>query len=260
MTKPLLSAYRVYASTWSTIEYLPYAKLKNEIHIVLAFARDYDGEGKYQNGKFFPYFETGKLNADEIQNIKDRAASTSIKFFLSIGAPHSKFPFAVTSAQECDWRKNATESLKQIVQNYKIDGIDVYYEHINPDAMHQFGNSIEKVMWSLKSNNIITDASITVSAPLRKYYFDLYKKNEKLFDYVVYQSHTELSRISTFQELGAVFDKLLYPKNKILAGHSDVAPGDWTNVPPPIFLGAVPQLLDKQGLFGISKWIVTGLL
>ncbi|XP_028792037.1 ruBisCO-associated protein-like [Neltuma alba] len=224
-----LSGNRVYASTRGSIDNLPCAGLEKEIHI----AGDYDSEKKYQTGKFFPYFDTSKLNAEAIQNIKDRAMSTSVKFFLSIGGRDSKFPFAVTSAQQSAWIQNATESLKEI-----------------------FADSIQKVIWRLKNDKTISSASVTVSAPLSKNYHDLYKKNDKNFDYVVYQSHTELSPISTFQEVGAVFDKLPYPKEKILAGHSDVRPGDWTTVPPPIFLGAVPQLLNK-GLFGISKWIVT---
>ncbi|XP_028792036.1 ruBisCO-associated protein-like [Neltuma alba] len=259
MANPL-SAYRVYASTLSSIEKLPFAVLEKEIHIVLAFARDYDGGGKYQTGTFYPYFDTSKLTPQAIQNIRDKATSTSVKFFLSIGGRNPKFPFAVTSAAETAWIQAATKSLREIIQNYQIDGIDVYYEHINPDAEHQFASSIQKVIGSLKRGHTITTASITVPAPLSQNYHDLYKINNAVFDYVVYQSHTETSPICTFEALGGVFDRLVstygYPKNKILAGHSDVLPGDWTTVPLPIFLGAVPQLLGK-GLFGISKWIVT---
>lgn len=253
-----LSAYRVYASTLSSIEHLPIASLQNELHIVLAFARDYDNTGKYQTGKFFPYFDTSTLNAEAIRNVKESATTTSVKFFLSIGGRDPRFPFAVTSAEESAWIKNATATLKQIVTEYGIDGIDVYYEHINPNAVHQFGKSIQQVVWNLKSDKTITQASVTVSAPLINNYLELYKANERLFDYVVYQSHTETYPISTFQDLQLAFDKLYpnYPLNKIFAGHSDVLPADWTTVPPPIFLGAVPQLLNK-GIFGISKWIVT---
>ncbi|XP_028763182.1 ruBisCO-associated protein-like [Neltuma alba] len=189
-----LSGHRVYASTRGSIENLPCAGLEKEIHI----AGDYDSEKKYQTGKFFPYFDTSKLNAEAIQNIKDRAMSTSVKFFLSIEGPDSKFPFAVTSAQQSAWIQNATESLKEIVQNYGFDGIDVYYEHINSNTGHQFADSIQKVIWRLKNDKTISSASVTVSAPLSKNYHDLYKKNDKNFDYVVYQSHTELSPISTF--------------------------------------------------------------
>ncbi|XP_028792038.1 ruBisCO-associated protein-like [Neltuma alba] len=206
---------------------------------------------------FFPYFDTSSLNAEAIQNIKGRAESTPVKFFLSIGGRNPKFPFAVTSAQQSDWIKNATETLKQIVQNYSIDGIDVYYEHINFDARDQFGRAIATVIRNLKKDESITDASITVSSPFKNDYQNLYKANSAIFNYVVYQTHTEPARICTFEQLVDVYGKLhYYPKEKILAGYSDVRPGDWTNVPPPIFLGSVPQLLD-MGLFGISKWVVT---
>ncbi|XP_054790118.1 ruBisCO-associated protein-like [Prosopis cineraria] len=216
-----LSAYRVYASTVSSVENLPYASLDKEMHIVLAFARDYDMYRRYTTGKFEAYFDKSKFDAQTIRAIKRKATSTSIKFFLSIGGRDPEFPFAVTSSDESMWIKNATDTLKNIVQTFGFDGIDVYYEHIKPDAANQFP-----------------------------------KENEALFDFVVYQNHSQPGRVSNFKELEPIFDRLAYPKEKIFAGHSDVLPSDWANVPQPIFLGAVPQLLNK-GIFGISKWIVT---
>ncbi|XP_054813421.1 ruBisCO-associated protein-like [Prosopis cineraria] len=252
-----LSAYRVYASTVSSVENLPYASLDKEMHIVLAFARDYDIYRRYATGKFEAYFDKSKFDAQTIKAIKRKSTSTSIKFFLSIGGRDPEFPFAVTSSDESTWIKNATDTLKNIVQTFGFDGIDVYYEHIKPDAANQFPKAIKKVIWDLKNvEKVITKASITVSAPLTNNYDDLYKENEAVFDFVVYQTHSEPSRFSNFKELEPIFDRLTYPKEKIFAGHSDVLPSDWANVPLPIFLGAVPQLLNK-GIFGISKWIVT---
>ncbi|KAK4267319.1 hypothetical protein QN277_024115 [Acacia crassicarpa] len=251
-----LAAFRVYASTPKSVEYLPNAMLKTEVHIVLAFARDYDAEGNNQTGKFVPYFDSS-FDAEKIQAIRNSARGTTVKFFLSIGGRNPKYPFRISSGHREEWVRNATESLKDIVKNYRFDGIDIYYEHVTSN--NDFAQAMRDVIWRLKrTENVITSASLTVSAPLNGLYNDLYKKGAADFDHVVYQSHSETSPISTFDGLVNVFfDKTInYPKTKIFAGHSDVLPSDWEKVPLPIFLGAVPKLIEKK-IDSISKWIVT---
>lgn len=251
-----LAAFRVYASTAKSVEYLPNATLMNEAHIVLAFARDYDAAGKHQMGKFVPYFDSS-FDAEKIQAIRDSAKGTTVKFFVSIGGRNKKYPFQIPSGRRAEWVRNAVESLKDIVNNYGFDGIDVYYEHV--ETRNEFAKVIREVIWKLKTGNekVISSASLTVSAPLNSLYNDLYKAGSADFDHVVYQSHSVTSPISTFDELVKVFDRLTnYPKTKIFAGHSDVLPSDWEKVPLPIFLGAAPKLLEKE-IDSISKWIVT---
>ncbi|KAI9102941.1 hypothetical protein K1719_023380 [Acacia pycnantha] len=221
-----LAAFRVYASTAKPVEYLPHATLMNEVHIVLPFARDYDAAGKHQIGKFVPYFDSS-FDAEKIQAIRNSARGTTVKFFVSIGGCNAHFPFQIPSGKRAEWVRNAIESLKDIVNNYGFDGIDVYYEHVT--SRNEFATAMREVIWKLKSDNekVITSASLTVSAPLNSLYNDIFKAGSVDFDHVVYhnQSHNVTTPITTFDELVKVFDRLTNPpETKIVAGHSDVFP------------------------------------
>ncbi|XP_054782706.1 ruBisCO-associated protein-like [Prosopis cineraria] len=259
MSNPLLS-YRVYASSNSSIENLQPVRLKNGIQVALAFARDYDSSGK-STGEFDCYFNKSDFTEAKIKAFKDKANS-KVKFFLSIGGRDQKYGFSVTSSEKESWISSATKYLKKIIEERKLDGLDVYYQHIHPDGQGQFKDAIGEVIETLK-NELPDDflVSITVSASLcDNYYWPLYRDFKDSIDFVVYQTHTWPTVIRTSLSLKEVLDKLPYDKKKLIAGHSSTHPSDWTTVPVPIFLGAVPHLLDQKPATasGISKWIVTG--
>ncbi|XP_054783974.1 ruBisCO-associated protein-like [Prosopis cineraria] len=260
MSNPLL-AYRVYASSYTLIKNLESVKLKNGIHVALAFTRDYDEDRNPTKGDFKCYFKKDELTPTKIKTFKQKSAS-KVKFFLSIGGRDEKYPFSVTSSDKKTWILSATESLKKIIQQYNLDGLDVSYQHIDPAGQGQFKDAIGEVIQTLK-NEIAGDflISITVSAPLSDtYYWPLHEACDKFIDTVVYQTHTCSTIIRTSQSLKEVLDNLPYAKEKLIAGHSSSQPSDWTTVPLPIFLGAVPHLLDQKPATasGISNWIVTG--
>lgn len=252
-----LEAFRVYANDATFMENLPRAILKKEIHVVVPFARDFISRSN-NLGNFDVAFNKGKFYPTSIQTLKDNSAGTRLKFFLSIGCRRREYQFAVTSDRANSWSTNATQTLERIIKEYKFDGIDVYYEYIDANTTNQFVETMNDVVWKLKSEGIVSEASITISAPLSAVYFKLYDKNPTLFNYVVYQTHTETSNIPTYRQLADVFDKIpsSIPRNKIFAGYSDLLPSDWTTVPLPTFLGAVPRLLQDKKLLGISKWLV----
>ncbi|KAI9102980.1 hypothetical protein K1719_023419 [Acacia pycnantha] len=197
-------AYRVYPSTPESVESLKHVVLKNEVHIVLAFARDYDAPGS-QNGIFVPYFNPN-FTPKWIREFKNNSKST-VKFFLSIGGRDKKYPFYIPPNSRDAWVKNAIDSLKHIVNNYGFDGIDVYYEHVTSGNENDFVKAIGEVISELKlsNENVITRASLAISYPHKSLYEALYKENPALYDHVVYQIHT-WPPIYTVDELVQVFD------------------------------------------------------
>ncbi|XP_054783975.1 ruBisCO-associated protein-like [Prosopis cineraria] len=256
---PLL-AYRVYASSYASIENLESVKLRNGIHVALAFARDYDEDGNPTKGDFKCYFKKDELTPTKVKTFKQNSAS-KVKFFLSIGGRDEKYPFSVTSSEKETWISSATQSLKRIIHHYNLDGLDIYYQYIDPVGEAQFKDAIGEVIENLK-NDLPDDflVSITVSARLCcNFYSPLYNDHHRVIDHVVYQTHTWPNVIKSSQFLTNVLDTLPYPKEKLFAGHSSSHQhSDWIKVPVPIFLGAVPHLLDNNAAAsGISKWIVT---
>lgn len=249
-----LAAFRIYPSTPDSVESLEHAILTKEVHIVLPFARDYDPAGENTTGNFISYFNS-TFTPDKIREIKNKSKS-NVKFFLSIGGRNAKYPFQIPSDNQEKWVGNAISSLTAIVNRYKFDGIDVYYEHVN--SCDEFPKNMGQVLKNLKSGRdpVIKKASLTVSAPLNSLYVNLYKAASAHIDHVVYQSHSEISPVSTVDKLVEVFDGLTnYPNTKIFAGHS-ILRSDWKKVPLPIFLGALPKLFEKE-IVSISNWIVT---
>ncbi|KAK4267180.1 hypothetical protein QN277_023996 [Acacia crassicarpa] len=244
-------AYRVYPSNRESVESIKDVEGMKEVQIVLAFARDYDATGS-TNGKFVPYFNPN-FTPEWIREIKKISKST-VKFFLSIGGRNKKYPFYIPSDRD-SWVKNAIDSLKDIVNNYGFDGIDVYYEHVTPGNETDFVKAIGEVISVLKlsNENVIARASLAISFPLMSLYEALYEENPALFHDRVFQIYT-CTASPTVDELVRVSDRLrpTDPNSKIFLGYS-VLPSDWKNVPRPIFF----DWLLEMGIHSISEWTVT---
>ncbi|KAI9102913.1 hypothetical protein K1719_023352 [Acacia pycnantha] len=250
------AVFRVHPSTAESVESLKYVELTKEVQIVLAFARDYNA-GDKNKGNFVSYVDSS-FTPEWIQEFKNKSRST-VKFFLSIGGRNAKYPFQIPSDRQAEWVGNAINSLTDIVNHYKFDGIDVYYEHVK-SGDDEFVNAIWKVISALKRDdkNTIARVSLAVPIPLKGLYEKLYVKCHAYFDHVVLQTHTVTTPIYTVDQYVHEFGGQNTPyveKSKIVVGHS-ILPSDWKNVRLPIFLGAIPKLHDI-GIDSISEWAVT---
>ncbi|KAF7845331.1 ruBisCO-associated protein-like [Senna tora] len=235
--------------------------VSRETHVVLAFARDYDDWDNHTNGIFIVFFNQN-VTPLMITNFKRDWPTT--KFFLCIGDRSKRYPFHVTDKHT--WIINASTSLKSIIQDYGFDGIDVYYTSSNSTNADDFIYTIGMVIDTLKTQKIITTASIApcsfMDRPDCNFYAGLYNRNPKIFEFVVFQTHDDDNDIpmNDAQQLINIFNKLAsddnFPKEKLVAGHS-ILPEDWDTLPYPVILTALPQLIKSGVVQGTSVWALT---
>lgn len=268
----LASIYRVYASNKNSFQSLRNVSFNNnaEIQVCLAFARDYDEKNQTTMGKFRPYFDQKLVTRDEdfISEFKN-TSGTPVKFFLSIGGRSKRFPFRIKnwddSKTKTTWINNAVESLREIIKDYKIDGLDIYYNHIESPAFAEVIGAVVDELKKLKpEDGGITEFSISPSASHNeRHYQALYQKCAKdditTSTTVAYQSQYENGPLYTVDELKNLFEKLVkssgYPEKQLLPGHT-ILPSDWSNVPLTLFQAAIPTFLDTLKLPGFSMWTV----
>lgn len=251
--------YRVYASDASFLSLKDVCIPDGQIQVVLAFARDYDTWGKSTNGDFKAYFDTENVYKKMIHDFKAEA-KTPVKFFLSIGGRRDKYSFSVDAASVESWKKRAVNSLRDIIQKYELDGIDVYYEYITASGS-VFMDAVGSVIEELTNKGVINVASIAPSSTDninrgQEKYIELYKKYSGYFTNVVYQCHNEPFLIETAETLKGYLENLpnAYPEPNLLAGHS-ILPQDWFKVSNAIFYLTI-QSIDDNLLSGTSLWTV----
>ncbi|KAF7845330.1 ruBisCO-associated protein-like [Senna tora] len=256
------SIYREYCSNESFEKRLQsLSVVSRETHVVLAFARNYDDWDSHTNGIFKVFFDQN-VTPLMITNFKRNWPTT--KFFLCIGDRSKRYPFHVTDKRT--WIINATTSLKSIIQDYGFDGIDVYYTSSNSTNADDFIYTIGTVIDTLKTQKIITTASIApcsfMDRPDCNFYAGLYKRNPNNFEFVVFQTHDDDNDIpmNDAQQLINIFNKLAsddnFPKEKLVAGHS-ILPKDWDTLPYSVILTALPQLIKSGVVQGTSVWALT---
>ncbi|XP_050371368.1 chitinase 2-like [Argentina anserina] len=176
-----------------------------EFHFILSFAIDYTpishakptdsrfnfttpSHPKPTNGKFNVFWDTKNLSPSHVSAIK--ASHPNAKVAVSLGGDTVKGKqsayFSPTSINS--WVKNAISSIVQIVKEYKLDGIDIDYEHFQTDP-NTFAECIGQLLSHLKHNNVVSFTSIAPydNDSLRPYYFTLWRKYGHLIDYVNFQ-------------------------------------------------------------------------
>ncbi|KAF7845323.1 ruBisCO-associated protein-like [Senna tora] len=218
--------YREYVSDDSFVQRLQNMSFPfpSEMHIVVCFARDYDANMGKTDGIFRPVFDPS-ITPQLIASFKQNSPSV-VKFYLCIGGRGQTFPFTLINRPV--WINNATSSLAGIIQQFKFDGLDVFYPTINTNVV-DFVEAVNGLVTNLRTTQrVITQASISTSQNVESPYLQLYRKNPSNFEYV-------------------------------LIGYS-ILPQDWNIIPYPVITTAVPQILNSGNntlAHGTSVWAVT---
>ncbi|CAI8592384.1 unnamed protein product [Vicia faba] len=253
----MLSIFRQYTFDDSFEQSFISNKFLKEYQIALTYATDYDENNIPTNGIFSPNWNTSKVTPETIIDLKNKNSEVNIKVYISIGNSGTNFPFYPQNNKT--WILNATESLTNIIKNYKdcnlqIDGIDVLYECIKTSPV-DFVECIGQLIKNLKENRVIKEASISPSFALNKeYYFLLYKSYSSLIDWVDYQFQNEVVPVFAPNKLMEVYDDLVmefYPRKKLFAGYS-AENEDWATLSPIVFFLGGMNILKKRKGPGIS--------
>ncbi|KAI3886420.1 hypothetical protein MKX03_036707 [Papaver bracteatum] len=151
-----------------------------DFHFILSFAIDAVPSGKHQNGIFSPYWEP-TLTPESVKAIK--TAHPNIKALASLSG------WSIANK----WISNAFSSLKSIITDYHLDGIDIDYENF-PKQNSTFAYCIGELITLLKNQSVITVATIAPFYSTVIPYLDLYHRYGDVIDYVNYQFYTDKVR------------------------------------------------------------------
>ncbi|KDO58327.1 hypothetical protein CISIN_1g046094mg [Citrus sinensis] len=166
-----------------------------DFHFILSFAIDVDPSGNYQNGKFSPYWaET--LTPDSVAAVKARHPNVKALASLSGWSLGSKVLHWYNPRNPQIWISNAFSSLKSIIQEYHLDGIDIDYEKfpMRNASTPSFAYCIGELITQLKNQSVISVATIAPFYSTALPYIKLYKDYGHVVDYVNYQFYTDKVR------------------------------------------------------------------
>ncbi|KAF2283373.1 hypothetical protein GH714_003606 [Hevea brasiliensis] len=150
------------------------------------------------------------------------------------------------------WRANAVSSLTQIIKNYNLDGIDIDYEHFQSDP-DTFAASVGGLIETLKTNKVISFASIAPYPEVQSYYLALWKSYGNLIDYVNFQfyAYDKGTTVSQFLDYFET-QSSNYNGGKILTSFE--SNGNRGLSPENGFFTACDTLKNQQKLHGIFVW------
>jgi hypothetical protein len=116
---------------------------------ILAFAND-DGQGNFK-----PQWDTDHYSAQNLAGVK--AALPTVNFALSLGGGNPQTGSWPSPGDQQTWISNAVNSIKGIMQEYGLDGVDVDYETGLDDTfvpvMTSLIPQINPAFWSLAPDN-----------------------------------------------------------------------------------------------------------
>ncbi|WOK96550.1 chitinase 2-like [Canna indica] len=159
-------------------------------HFILGFAVDADPSGASQNGIFSPYW-TSTLTPSAVQAIKADLPSVKVLASLSGWSLGSKKILRwYNPADPMLWISNAVASLKSLVLEYHLDGIDVDYENY-PRNDTTFAVCIGELITQLKEQGVISVATIAPFHNTVWHYAELFRRYADVIDYVNYQFYTD---------------------------------------------------------------------
>ncbi|XP_027337299.1 ruBisCO-associated protein-like [Abrus precatorius] len=255
------NVFRQYANDDSFSDPKTIPTCANEFQLVLAYARDYDGINSTK-GKFIPYWDTEKVTPAKIKQFKHSAGRTTVKVLVSIGNNGEQFPFDCGTDTRA-WITNATESLKRIIADYNLDGIDVRYDKIVPSiTADDFVTCIGQLIDNLKGDKVITRASIAPNfANSDKFYVPLFRKYNSIINVVDYQCYPGFTPdpktpVKDLEEKVGNIAKQYTTVDSFLVGYS-AKQSDWATISPPLFFVAYYALQNQGTVNGSSINIVT---
>ncbi|KAK6125592.1 hypothetical protein DH2020_040665 [Rehmannia glutinosa] len=161
-----------------------------DFHFILSFAIDADSSGNTQNGIFSPYWAT-TLTPDAVAATKSRHPNVKALASLSGWSLADKTLSWYNPPDENLWISNAFSSLKTLVLNYHLDGIDVDYERFPKNSNDSFAYCIGELITLLKNQSLISVATIAPFHTTVDPYIELYERYEDVIDYVNYQFYTD---------------------------------------------------------------------
>lgn len=181
-----------------------------DFHFILGFAIDADPSGNPQNGTFSPYWASS-LTSESVAAIKSSHPNVKVMASLSGWSLGGKVLNWYIPHDPLLWISNAYSSLKSIIENYHLDGIDVDYERFGRHN-DSFAYCIGELVTLLKNQSVISVATIAPFYSTVIPYIHLYKHYGDVFDYVNYQFYTDRVRtpkgyLEAFKLRTGQFDK-----------------------------------------------------
>ncbi|KAJ9178208.1 hypothetical protein P3X46_010108 [Hevea brasiliensis] len=224
-----------------------------EFHFILSFAIDYDTSSPPSptNGNFNVFWDSGNLSPSQVSSIKNQHSNVRVALSLGGDSVGNDPAFFKPSSVE-SWRANAVSSLTQIIKNYNLDGIDIDYEHFQSDP-DTFAASVGGLIETLKTNKVISFASIAPYPEVQSYYLALWKSYGNLIDYVNFQFYAYDKGTTVSQFLGYFETQSSnYNGGKILTSFE--SNGNRGLSPENGFFTACDTLKNQQKLHGIFVW------
>ncbi|KAA8543968.1 hypothetical protein F0562_021855 [Nyssa sinensis] len=226
-----------------------------EFHFILAFAIDYTTSSSPSptNGKFNIFWDSNNLSPSQVSSIKSKHSNVKVALSLggdSVGGGKAYFePSSVNS-----WVSNAVSSLTHIIKEYKLDGIDIDYEHFNADP-GTFAECIGQLITNLKKNRVISFASIAPydDNQVQNHYLALWRAYGHLIDYVNFQFYA-YDKGTTVSQFMKYFETQSsnYKGGKVLASITSDGSGGLS--PENGFFTACNKLKSQGKLKGIFIW------
>ncbi|XP_060667738.1 chitinase 2 isoform X1 [Ziziphus jujuba] len=227
-----------------------------EFHFILSFAIDYTSDSSSHsptNGKFNIFWDFYNLSPSKVLSIKNSHPNVKVALSLggdTVGDVHAHFnPSSVDS-----WVSNAVSSLKHIIKEYNLDGIDINYEHFSSDP-DTFARCIGQLITTLKNDGDIFFASIAPfdDAKVQKYYLALWRSYSHVIDFVNFQFYA-YSKGTTVSQFIKYFETQSsnYNGGKVLT--SFLSGGSGGLSPENGFFTACNQLKSSKRLHGIFVW------
>ncbi|KAI3974621.1 hypothetical protein MKX01_029611 [Papaver californicum] len=196
--------------------------IENDIdfHFILSFAIDAIPSGKHR----MAYFQSVEAIKTAHPNVKALASLSG----WSIGEKVLRW---YNPRKPNIWIANAFSSLRSIITQYHLNGIDIDYVNF-PKHNSTFAYCIGELITLLKNQSVITVATIAPFYSLATVnpYLDLYNRYGDVIDYVNYQFYTDKVKTADgYLRTGCIFDalKLLetngFDVNGVMIFSADVA-------------------------------------
>ncbi|EEF30545.1 chitinase 2 [Ricinus communis] len=224
-----------------------------EFHFILSFAIDYTSSASPTNGYFNVYWDTENLTPSDVSSI--RAHHSNVKMAMSLGGDTINGqnvyfqPKSISS-----WVSNAIHSISAIANKYKLDGIDIDYEHFSTDP-DTFAECIGRLLIYLKQQKIVSFTSIAPydDKSVQPYYLALWKKYGHLIDYVNFQFYA-YPKGTTVSQFLKYFETQTsnYRGGKVLVSFGTDGSGGLS--PQNGFFNACSRLRQLNKLHGIFIW------
>ncbi|XP_021739637.1 chitinase 2-like [Chenopodium quinoa] len=229
-----------------------------QFNFLLSFAIDYTESSSSPtptNGKFSIFWDHYNLIPSEVSSIKNKHPNVRVGVSLG-GDSVSDHPAIFMPSSIDSWVSNAVSSLKDIINKYHLDGIDINYEHFERGSdTETFVECIGRLIKNLKENNIVNFVSIAPfnSDDVQKRYQALWKKYGKYIDYVNFQFYS-YEQITSKSEFITYFKNETenYKDGMILASY--ISDGSTGLKPGKDFLTACEKLKEMNLLHGIFFW------